>query len=93
MPTTDQVVRSLVRHGENAQCAWNDQIGRQPCAVTPDKETPLWKPQSPIIYLWTADEAGEEEAYYVTYNGSVYMSPKFVGWGSQGYRCVREAPP
>jgi hypothetical protein len=30
--------------------------------------------------------------FYVTYNGSVYMNPKFVGLGSQGYRCVRDAP-
>jgi hypothetical protein len=92
MPTTDEVVGSLVRHGKNAQCAWNHKTGRQPCAERPDKETPLWRPQSPIIYLWTADEASQEDAYYVTYHGSVYTGPKSSGMGSQGHRCVREAP-
>lgn len=92
IPTTDKVVRSLVRNGENAGCAWNDQTGRQPCAVMPDKETPLWKPQSPIIYLWTAEEANQNEAYYVTYNASVLTSPKYIGLVSQGYRCVHDIP-
>lgn len=89
LPTTDEIVRSLVRHGENAGCIWEDQTGKQLCTVTPDKETPLWNPKSPIIYLWTADEVNREEAYYVTYHGKVWASSKFVGLGSMGYRCVR----
>lgn len=89
MPTTDEVVRSLVQHGENAGCTWNGQAGKQPCAVTPDKETPLWNPQSPIIYLWTADQASPWEAHYVTDNGSVYTDSKYAGLGSRGYRCMR----
>jgi len=89
MPTTDEVVRSLVHHGAQAGCSWNGRTGRQPCALTPDKETPLWNPKSPIIYLWTADEAHGGEAYYVTYHGSVSTSPKYIGLGSRGYRCVR----
>ena len=90
MPTTDELVRSLVRHGENAGCTWNQRKGRQPCAVTPDKETPLWNPHSPIIYLLSADEASPRESYFVSYNGGVYTRLKFVGMGSQGYRCVRD---
>ncbi|NWG21268.1 MAG: hypothetical protein HXY39_13215 [Chloroflexi bacterium] len=89
MPTTDEIVRSLVRHGENAGCIWEGQTGNQPCTVTPDKETPLWNPKSPIIYLWSADEANRDEAYYVTYHGAVWAGSKFVGLGSRGYRCVR----
>jgi hypothetical protein len=89
MPTTDEIVRSLVRHGENAGCIWEGETGNQQCTVTPDKETPLWNPNSPIIYLWTADEVNREEAYYVTYHGTVWASSKFVGLGSMGYRCVR----
>ncbi|MGC8787001.1 MAG: DUF7670 domain-containing protein [Anaerolineae bacterium] len=88
MPTTDEVVRSLVWHGAHAGCLWNGQSGKQPCAVRPDKETPLWNPRSPLIYLWTADEANAAEAYYVTYYGSVLRAAKYVGLGSQGYRCV-----
>ena len=89
MPTTDEIVRSLVRHGENAGCIWEGQTGNQQCTVTPDKETPLCNPNSPIIYLWSADEANRDEAYYVTYHGAVWTSNKFVGLGSRGYRCVR----
>ncbi len=91
MPTTEEIVRSLVRHGENARCTWNGRTGKQPCGVTPDKETPLWNPRSPIIYLWSAEEADAGHAYYVTYNGAVYVAAKSVGMDSRGYRCVREA--
>jgi len=90
MPTTDEVVRSLVRHGVNAGCAWNGAVGRSPCEVRPDKETPLWDPQSRVIYYWTADEADGGRAYFVVYHGAVGMVPKFTAMGSRGYRCVRE---
>ncbi len=89
MPSTDEVVRSLVTHGEHAGCTWNGGVGGQPCATLPDKETLLWNPGFPVIYLWTADEAGPSEAYDVTYNGAVRAMPKFTALGSQGYRCVR----
>jgi hypothetical protein len=49
----------------------------------------LWNPRSPIIYLWTAEQASPWEAYYVTYNGSVHMDSKYAGLESRGYRCVR----
>ncbi len=89
MPSTDEVVRSLVVHGRHAGCVWNGQAGSQPCAARPDKETPLWNPGFPLIYLWTADESGLLDAYDVAYNGVVRSMPKFAGLGSQGYRCVR----
>jgi len=42
MPTTDEVVRSLVRHGENAGCVWHGEIRTQAlCDIQPDKESPL----------------------------------------------------
>jgi len=89
LPTADEVVRSLVRHGENAGCTWDGGSGAQDCAVRPDKETPLWDPGSPIIYLWTADEASATEAYAVTYHGAVWAYPKDAALGSLGFRCVR----
>jgi hypothetical protein len=91
MPSTDEVVRSLVTRSARAGCAWNGRTGRQPCATLPDKETPLWNPRFPLIYLWTANEAGHSEAYDVTYNGVVRAMPRFTAPGSQGYRCVRTA--
>ncbi|MFC2024094.1 hypothetical protein ACFLTJ_00725 [Chloroflexota bacterium] len=91
MPTVDEIVRSLVRHGENAGCTWDGNSARAVCQVLPDKETPLWAPDWSPIYYWAADEYDEHEAYYVSYNGEgINHQPKF--WGNQrhGYRFVRE---
>jgi hypothetical protein len=99
MPTTDEIVRSLVRHGENAGCAlrqaqdgaWDGESGEADCRTSPDKETPLWAPDQPPIYYWSADEYDEHEAYYVGYNGrGVYSQKKSWGNPRHGYRCVRE---
>jgi len=93
MPTTEEVVRSLVLRGENAGCSWNGNTGWADCPNQPDKETPLWAPDQEPIYLWTADEASMEgQAYYVSYNGAVHDQPKSWGNPRHGYRCVREVP-
>jgi len=91
MPTVDEIVRSLVRHGENAGCDWDGKSAQATCRVLPDKETPLWAPDRAPIYYWAADEYDEHEAYYVSYNGKgINHQPK--SWGNQrhGYRFVRE---
>lgn len=92
MPTVDEIVRSLVRDGENAGCVppESQDSGRARCRSTPDKETPLWAPDYPFIYLWAAQERDSAEAYYVSYNGRVSHQPK--GWGNprHGHRFVRE---
>jgi hypothetical protein len=91
MPTVDEIVRSLVRHGENAGCTWDGKSERADCRVLPDKETPLWAPDWSPIYYWAADEYDEHEAYYVSFNGrGINHQPK--SWGNQrhGYRFVCE---
>ncbi len=90
MPTADEIVRSLTRDGKNAGCTLFLEAGRVECERTPDKETPLWAPDQPPIYYWTADEFNAAEAWYVSYNGHVHHQEK--GWGNprHGYRCVRE---
>jgi|Deesub1362A_J573_1020465.scaffolds.fasta_scaffold01003_7 hypothetical protein len=90
MPTTDELVRSLVRGGRHAGCAWDGELGPADCQVMPDKETPLWDPKTPVIYYWASDESGPGWAFYVSYNGRVSEAHKFRGLGSLGYRCVRE---
>lgn len=90
MPTTDEVARSLTQDGENAGCAWTGEEGETNCRITPDKETPLWAPDQPPIYYWTADEASEERAYYINYQGDVNAQSKSWGNPRHGYRCVRE---
>jgi hypothetical protein len=89
MPTTDEVVRSLVRHGAHAGCTWDGTARRAVCAVRPDKETPLWDPQSRVVYYWTSDEADQGNAHFVVYHGAVVATPKYAALGSRGYRCVR----
>jgi hypothetical protein len=89
LPTVDEIVRSLVKHGENAGCTWDGQAGKANCELAPDKETPLWAPDASPIYYWAADEFDQANAWYVSYNGSVHFQPKDWGNSRQGYRCVR----
>ena len=97
LPTAEEVVRSLVHRGACAGCSWDGRLpGRATCEEAPDKETPLWAPDQPPIYLWTADEAparpGESvssRAVYVSYRGRVDARPKDWGNSRHGYRCVR----
>jgi hypothetical protein len=91
MPTVDEIVRSLVRHGQNAGCTWDGQSDKAECQILPDKETPLWIPDWSPIYYWAADEYDESEAYYISYNGQI-ISHQSKSWGNprHGYRFVRE---
>ena len=91
MPTTDELVRSLVRHGESAGCEWNGEIREQgECEVLPDKESPLWATDYPTIYYWSADSYNESRGYFVAYNGMVNATRKTGGNPRHSYRCVRE---
>ncbi len=91
MPSTDEFVRSLGRHGQNAGCVWNGERGVQmECDVLPDKESPLWATDLAPIYYWTADEYNERQAYFVCYNGFVNTATKSGGNPRHSYRCVRE---
>jgi hypothetical protein len=91
MPTTNEIIRSLVRDGSAAGCSWDGVSQSAQCQRTPDKETPLWVPSWSPIYLWSADEYDGQEAYYVSYHGSI-ISHRPKSWGNprHGYRCVRE---
>ncbi len=89
LPTAAEIVRSLTRDGLNAGCVPPPEEGKAQCARTPDKETPLWAPDQPPIYYWTADEFNAVEAWYVSYNGNVLNQEKDWGNPRHGYRCVR----
>jgi hypothetical protein len=91
MPTVDEYVRSFVRHGENAGCAWRGEyIQRVTCDIQPDKETPLWAPNLAPIYYWAAEEYDERAAYFVSYNGFVNAAGKSSANTRHSYRCVKE---
>jgi len=91
MPTTDEIVRSLARHGHNAGCRWDGNVPVPvDCEIRPDKESPLWSTDSPAIYYWTADEGGERDGVFVSYNGWVNATYKLGGNPRHSYRCVRD---
>ncbi|MHC4828157.1 MAG: Lcl C-terminal domain-containing protein [Planctomycetota bacterium] len=93
LPTVEEIVRSLTRHGENAGGTWDAERRRASYRIKPDKESPLWDTRSPIVYWWAADEDGKDHAYRVVYNGGVWLIPKDLGMGSQAFRAVRDLPP
>lgn len=94
MPTVDELVRSLGRHGQNSGCTWKGpEPGRSACEVRPDKETPLWAPDRPPVYYWAFEEYGRRDAYFVAYNGRVGTAHKVGGNPRHTHRCVREPPP
>jgi hypothetical protein len=90
MPTTEELVRSLARHGENAGCTWDGQIGFTHCERRPDKESPLWATDVPVIYYWTADSRDQRTGYFVSFNGAVNATFKPGGNPRHGYRCVKD---
>ena len=91
MPTTQEVVRSLVHHGRAAGCTWDGTSSFAVCDELPDKESPLWATDYWPIYLWTADEHDTAQAYFVGYNGrAVSYQNKWWGNPRHGFRCVRE---
>jgi hypothetical protein len=89
LPTADEAVRSMARHGVNAQGQWDSSLARARYSEQPDKESPLWNVHSPIIYWWTATEADSSSAYIIVYDGKVWPKLKRQ-W--MGCRCVKEAP-
>jgi hypothetical protein len=96
LPTTDEVVRSLVRRGESAGCTWDGTSAEAVCSQQPNKDTPLWAPDEAPIYYWTADEYDAESAWYVPYTGGLRYGgmidhqPKHWGNARHGFRCVRD---
>lgn len=91
MPTTAEVVGALVHHGDSAACVWQGEFGREvTCSTTPDKESPLWATDVPVIYYWTADTFNDSRGYFVSFNGFVNAENKLGGNPRHGYRCVRD---
>jgi hypothetical protein len=89
LPTAEEAVRSMSRHGVNSGGVWNAQTATAAYRVRPDKETPLWNVHSQVIYWWTATEVDAERAYIIVYDGKVWPRRKRFGPGSLGYRCVK----
>jgi hypothetical protein len=92
LPTRAEVVSSLTRHNRNAGGSWDEARQRPIYRIKPDKESPIWDPFAPLIYLWTSEEVDEQRAWIVVYHGGVYFHPKNIGSSSHGFRAVRDPP-
>ena len=90
LPTVDEAVRSLVFRGRNAGGRWDPVLRSARYQTTPDKDSPLWKVHSQVIYWWTGTEIDGDQAYYITNNGYVLLVPKRVAPGYLAFRCVCE---
>jgi hypothetical protein len=89
LPTVDEAVRSMARHGHNCGGVWDAGMAKAAYETTPDKESPLWNVHSQVIYWWTTTEVDEEHAYIIVYDGKVWPRAKEFGPAYLGFRCVR----
>jgi hypothetical protein len=90
LPTVDEAVRSMARHGQNSGGVWDAKNAKATYQTTPDKESPLWTTHSQVIYWWTATEVDEERAYIIVYDGKVWPRAKQISPAYLGFRCVRQ---
>jgi hypothetical protein len=90
LPTADEAVRSMARHGQNSGGVWDAETARATYRTTPDKESPLWNVYSQVIYWWTATEVDEEHAYIIVYDGKAWPRAKQFSPAYLGFRCVKQ---
>ncbi|MFN2217821.1 MAG: DUF1566 domain-containing protein [Anaerolineae bacterium] len=89
LPTVDEAVRSMARHGQNSRGVWDAETAKATYGTIPDKESPLWNVHSQVIYWWTATEVDEKHAYIIVYDGKVWSRTKEFGPAYLGFRCVK----
>jgi len=89
LPTVDEAVRSMSRHGQNSGGVWDAKTGDVTYEITPDKESPLWNILSQVIYWWTVIEMDEDHAYIIVYDGKVISRDKQVDLAYLGFRCIK----
>lgn len=89
LPTVEEAVRSMSRHGVNSGGTWDGQTKAATYQVRPDKESPLWNVHSQVIYWWTATEIDDEKAYIIVYDGKVWPRRKRFAPAYLAYRCVK----
>lgn len=92
LPTADEAVRSMHRHGKHCGGEWDGKSAFPKYTVKPDKETPLWNVHSNVIYWWTGSEIDAEHASMVCYNGQVRSRRKTWAPSYLAFRAVKELP-
>ncbi len=100
VPTVEEVVRSLTRNGQNAGGEWDPELRRAKYRLAPDKESPLWRVRSPVVYWWTSPRVPERSHEFgrllegvsliVSYHGDVSMRYGVEPYDDIGFRAVKE---
>jgi len=90
LPTVEEAVRSMARHGRNCGGEWDEGHARAIYTISPDKESPLWNTHSLVIYWWTATEIDDENAYMIVYDGKVWPRNKRYAGDYFAFRAVRD---
>jgi len=90
LPTADEAVRSMARHGQNSGGVWDAKTAETTYETSPDKESPLWNIHSQVIYWWTKTEIDEDQAYIIVYDGKVWPRSKSFGPDYLGFRCIKQ---
>ena len=88
LPTVEEAVKSMQRHGTNSEGRLNPK-GQPEYEIRPDKETPLWNPNSKVIYWWTKTEIDNENAYIIVYDGKIWERRKSFRANYLGFRAVK----
>lgn len=88
LPTVDEAVRSMHRHGKNCMGKLNKN-GQAEYKIKPDKETPLWNPHTQVIYWWTSTETDSSHAYIIAYNGKIRIRNKNNSPNYLSFRAVK----
>ncbi len=89
LPTVEEVVKSLQRHGVNCKGQLNPNM-KPEYEIRPDKETPLWNPNSKVIYWWTKTEVDEDKAFIIVYDGKIWERKKNFAPDYLGFRAVKD---
>jgi hypothetical protein len=96
LPTVDEVVRSLTRNGQNAGGEWDPKLRRATYRVEPDKESPLWRVRSPVVFWWTSprlqpdpEKPGYYASFIVSYRGDVLITRADIPESDRGFRAVK----
>jgi len=90
LPSVEEAVRSMALHNENSGGIWNRDSKKAEYDRTPDKESPLWRVHSQVIYWWTGTVVDERTAYMIAYNGEVWPRDKRFAPDYFAFRCVKE---
>jgi hypothetical protein len=90
LPTVEEAVRSMHRHGENCAGRWDPAGHTATYERRPDKESPLWDVHSHVIYWWTATEVDDRTALIIVYDGKAWPRPKSFRMSSLAFRAVRD---